>query len=48
MGEAPAKAWFAQYVLPIGQDYALGVRYDMFDPDTRNRLHPACDGEVKK
>jgi hypothetical protein len=46
-GTASAKAWYALYTHPIGENYTLGVRYDVFDPDTGNRLRLDGDGEIK-
>ncbi len=46
-GTAQAKAWYALYTHPVGEATTVGVRYDVFDPDTRNRLRLGGDGEIK-
>lgn len=42
---APAVAWYAAYVHPIGASTSLGIRYDEFDPDTDDRRRLGGDGE---
>ena len=44
---APARAWYASYVHPIGKAYGLGARYDEFDPDTDDTTRPGGDGEQR-
>ena len=46
-GAAPARAWYALYVHPVGINYGLAVRYDEFDPDTDDTLRLDGDGEVR-
>jgi len=42
---APARAWYASYVHPLGKAWGLGARYDEFDPDTNDTIRPDGDGE---
>jgi hypothetical protein len=44
---APALAWYVAYTHPLAHRVTVGMRYDAFDPDTRNRIRPDGDGEVR-
>ena len=44
---APAQAWQALYTHNLGEQYVIALRYDEFDPDTRNRVRLGGDGEVR-
>jgi hypothetical protein len=46
-GVASARACYAAYVHPVGASYGVGARYDEFDPDTSDTLHPKGDGEQR-
>lgn len=46
-GTAPARAWYAAYVHPVGRSCGVAVRYDEYDPDTDDTLRLQGDGEQK-
>jgi hypothetical protein len=47
LATAPARAWYASYVRPLGQRFGVAARYDEYDPDTDDTLRPDGDGELR-
>jgi len=44
---ADAKAWYAMYLLGVAPKTQLALRYDEWDPDTRDEYRLGGDGEVR-
>lgn len=45
--EADVRTWYAQYTRALPRDFAVGLRYDLFDPDSDDEIRLDGDGEQR-